>query len=130
MPKYLNSNRKDVMIGQTRAGAGETVTTNEQMVTLPAGVTVVSVTPFFDPVIQFTKITSTQTVRIPDDLNGNYKIKIYVGIGEVSLSINQGGTLFTLGLYDSYEVMCMNRTISAIDFQVTSGTAYMTIFKI
>ena len=112
MPSYKNSSSTVITVGSIRVEPGETVSTNTFIITLPSGLTQETVVPVFDPIIQSTKVTSTQTISIPSNLVGNYKIKIYVTAGEVSIKYNDTSSVsLLLGIGMIEERLCLNRII-------------------
>ena len=138
MPKYANSGSEVVTLGAIRIEPGETITTTQFIPgTLPAGITEVTSAPTITPIVSSAKITTTTTVTIPDtvtdpvsgvahNLNGNYEITIYVGVGEATVQLNGVGVARYVGLYETYRVRCMSRTIDSLVI-TTTGTVYATV---
>ena len=141
MPTYKNAGTVPVTIGNTRMAPGETVKTYQFLPgTLPANITEESLLPSIEPIISSTKLTSGATVTVPESitdpisgdvqaLNGNYKITVYVGIGEATVQVNGQGVAKYVGLYNTYSLQCLSRTVGTLVI-VTAGTVYVTIEKI
>ena len=130
MPTYLNSSQVTQFIGLQRLEPGEKISTVEWLTSLPAGVTMTAVAPVLDPVILSQKVTATTDIQIPTSVSGNYKVRIYVATGEVTVRLNQSATPIIIGLYDAFEVQCLSRTVNELNIVVSSGTAYVTVTKI
>ena len=131
MPTYKNSGTSVVNVEGLRLEPGETKATYQYLITLPAGVTLTSASPYWDNVVSSAKLTSTTTVSVPDSLTGNYKIKIYVGVGECTVQTNNSGAVARyVGLYETLELTSLSRIIDNVIVTIASGTVYVTIEKI
>lgn len=130
MPTYTNSGTSVQYADGIRIDPGQVLSTTEWLTTLPTDVTLTTVAPVFNPVVSSTKLTATETVLVPETLTGNYKIRVYVASGDVTVAVNQQYPGVLVGLYDSFEVQCLSRTVHAIDVVISSGTAYVTISKV
>lgn len=141
MPQYKNNTTSVLFAGSLRIEPGETVSTYEYLRTLPTGITQEAATPYFSNVISSAKLTNTTTVTVPTtytdsngktvDLVGNYKIKVYVGTGECTVKSNSSSaTARYVGLYETYDLVCLTRIIDNIIVTISSGTVYVTIEQI
>jgi len=131
MPTYLNSSNNTVFVGLQRIEPGQTISTVEWLTSLPAGVTLLNINPILDPVILSQKITATSVILIPTSVTGNYRIRVYVATGDISLKLNdESATPIFIGLYDAFDVQCLSRTVNALYIVISSGTAYVTVTKI
>lgn len=118
-------------VGDVRIEAGQVIQTLEWIPTalLPTSVAQTLTTPFMDNIISSSTFTSSTTVTVPQTvidsstglpipLTGNYKIKVYVfsGTGTPTLQLNgqSAGVIRYLGLNETFEVQCRNRTVNSI----------------
>jgi len=131
MPKYKNTSTSQIVVGSLRWEPGETLETPIWLATLPSGISKLADEPYFDPTVLSQKVTSDETVTIPDVTTGSYKVSVYVTTGEVSLKLNSdSGTARLLGVGMLFEAICLSRTINDLRFTISSGTAYVTVEKI
>jgi len=143
MPKYSNAGTETVTIGDLRLAPGETKSTLVFIPgALPANITeAVAITPTILPIISSVKLTTTTTVTVPEtftdpisassvDLVGNYLISVYVGTGECTVQLNGAGTAKHVGLYETYSIRCLSRTVDTLVVTISSGTVYVTIESI
>jgi len=128
MPTYKNAGASVVTLGSMTLEPGESKSVNTFFKTLPVGVTQDSALPVFDPILQSVKVTSSQTVTIDTTLTGQYRVRVYVTTGEVSLQYNNAASeAVLLGVGMEEDRFCPNRTIDNLIFTISSGTAYVTV---
>jgi hypothetical protein len=131
MPTYLNSGTTVANIGLYRIEPGESKVINEYISSLPTGVTQTSATPYFDPVVSSAKLTGTTTVTVDSALTGNYRIRVYVGVGECTVKLNGSAAVDRyVGLYETYTIDCMTRAVDNVIVTISSGTVYVTVERI
>lgn len=141
MPKYKNSGTSVVTLGSTRIEPGQTISTTQFIPgSLPAGITEESTLPVITPIISSAKLTTGTIVTIPEtitdpitgetpDLNGNYMITVYVAVGEATVQLNGQGVARYVGLYETYRIQCLSRTVDTLVVTPT-GTTFVTVEKI
>lgn len=129
MPTYANAGTTVQLVGLLRLEPGQTGTSLEFVKVLPTNVTQTLTTPFFDPIVSSEKVTGNKTITIDTSLTGNYRIKIYVSTGDVSVYFNSGNLMY-MGAGDLFDVQCQTRIIDTVTFVISSGTAYITVLKI
>ena len=138
MPKYLNSGRVPVTMGDVRVEPGETVSTLQFIPgALPTNITEVTSAPTIKPIVSSAKLTSLTTVTIPETVNdpisgvaqnlvGNYLITIVVATGDATVQLNGVGVARYVGLYETYTIRCLSRTVDTLVVTPT-GTTYVTV---
>ena len=132
MPTYKNSLTTAVTTGD---GIRVEPKSNEATVvwypSLPTGITKVSDTPYYNPIISSELVTSTKTITVDTSLTGNYQVEIYCITGSVSIQYNSASaTARVLGAGDKTSAMCGLRTIDSIIITISSGTCTVTVEKI
>ena len=138
MPKYANAGTVVKTMGDVRVEPGETVSTLQFIPgALPTDITEVTAEPSIKPIVSSAKLTSFTTVTIPETvndpisgvakpLNGNYLITIAVAVGEATVQLNGVGVARYIGLYETYTIRCLSRTIDSVVVTPT-GTTYVTV---
>jgi hypothetical protein len=138
MPKYTNAGTVVQTMGDVRVEPGQTVKTLQFIPgVLPTGITEVVTAPTILPVLSSAKITGPTTVTIPEvmtnplseateALNGNYKITVYVAVGDATVQLNGVGVARYVGLYETYTITCLSRTIDSL-VVTPSGTTNVTV---
>ena len=138
MPKYTNSGSAAITMGDVRVEPGQTVSTLKFVPgVLPAGITEDTSEPTITPIVSSVKITGSTTITIPDtivsalsgetkDLNGNYLITVYVATGDATVQLNGVGVARYVGLYETYTIRCLSRTIDTL-LVVPTGETYVTV---
>jgi hypothetical protein len=123
MPKYLNSNAVDTMLGINRIPAGETFTTKEFFSTLPSGVTKVADVPFFNPILDSAVLSTTTTKTIPAGAS-SYGIRVYCQAGLVNITLSNVANTPVLYLVpgESWEMVMHNRLVDTVILTI-SGTS-------
>ena len=138
MPKYHNAGLVVKTMGDVRVEPGETVKTLQFIPgSLPTDITEVVTAPTILPIVSSAKLTTTTTVTIPEtvtdsvsetsrDLVGNYLITVYVAVGDATVQLNGVGVVRYVGLYETYTIRCLSRTIDSL-VVVPSATTYVTV---
>lgn len=126
MPKYLNSNAVDTMLGINRIGAGETFITKEYFSVLPSGVTKVADAPFFNPIIDSAVIagdSGTTTKTVPAG-SSSYGIRLYCLSGAITVQFNHVDNDPELYLIagESWEMVMHNRLIDNVIITLSAGS--------
>jgi len=142
MPKYKNAGTTTVTIGDLRLAPGETKSTLVFIPgSLPTNITEEASAPTIRPFISSAILTTTTTVTVPEtftdpisassvDLVGNYIVSVYVGAGECTVQLNGIGVAKQVGLYETYSIRCLSRTVDTLVVTISSGTVYVTIESI
>jgi len=130
MPKYTNSTNSDIAIGSYRIGAKESITIQEYLQNIPAGITEDDSVGYYDPIILSRKDTSTATFSVPTT-SSSYEIKFFCSAGDGTIKFNNASaTVRYIGTGETIRIKCMVRIIDSIILTISSGTIYTTIEKI
>jgi len=88
MPKYRNSTNINKQLGSYIVPPNEDVITSGFFTNLPAGVTLVSDDPSYNPVLLSEAYIVDSTIPVPVSDTGAYYVDIYVEAGEVDVRFN------------------------------------------
>jgi hypothetical protein len=134
MPKYLNSGTSMVTLGTYRIEPGQTLETEEWFPTLPANVSKISDSPFYDSVLSSTKVTESGTVTIDNTLYGSYKITVRSLLGENKVKVNSTSAVDRIVPSGTeFSVFCQTRVVNSlivtIDNTVAGAAVLVTVTR-
>ena len=130
MPTYLNSGTVVKDVSGLRVEPGESLQSIQWAGSLPAGVTITSENPFYNPIIYSTAIAGGGTYEIPNNLIGNYKVTFYCATGTITAKLSSSnGTARVLAAGETWTVMCLARIVDSLIW-ATTGTGSVTVESI
>lgn len=140
MPTYKNNTTSPITVEDTRIEAGQTVKLTKTLSNYPTGISLESAAPFYQKVLASSINTGTGTIVVPKTytdsygktqiLRGNYKISVYVSVntGSCTVKLNDASDVARyVGLYEKYEIVCMDRIVENVIVTISNATANVTI---
>jgi len=124
MPRYYNSTNLDVALGRERIGARSYLDSNEifETANLPAGVSRVSDSPSYNPILLDQNVVATGYVDIPAGIT-SFKVFLLVenGTWEVRYNTNAMAPAMTLIEGQSKEIPFRIREVEKLHFTGTGN---------
>lgn len=139
MPKYTNSTAVDITVGANRFPANSSLEIGSYIEgALPAGLTLDSVDPNFNPILVDAKYTAKTgadiaVIPVPASDTKGYRIKFYVESGEFAIRLNDAAQVvpWVVTEGESQERKYVSRVVDNIYIHcVAGGTIYVSIYKL
>jgi len=131
MPTYINGGAVVVEVGGYRVEPGQSLETQDFLQNLPAGVTLDSALPVFDPTLHSEIVTSSKTITVPET-SGAYEITLTSVAEDNSVKFNDDSTVaIQIPQGSSYVELCMARIVNDIRAVIAvSGKLLVHIKKV
>lgn len=89
MPKYINNNAVEVVIGVYRISPGQTIETLEFLENLPSGVVKTAEAPFYNPILVDADYPAgASTIDVPSSPTKAYWIDIFAETDDTTVKFN------------------------------------------
>jgi len=134
MPKYKNNTTGSITVDGYRLESNQVYETNAYLDYATLGLTLVTDTPMYNPIIHAEEVTASKTVTIPTTDNGTFVnkflIHFYQEAGESSIVFNNDTNTPALLLYTTarWNIRQFSRTIN--DIRITLSGASPSLWVI
>jgi hypothetical protein len=130
MPLYKNNATERKTINGQAVEPGQTISTEVYLSPLPTGITKLSDSPFYNPIVLSASYTSTTTVAIPAGIN-RFNLHFYVESGSCTIAFNDAGNTPVLSLYATarWNQRVFDRWCDKVIITIPSGKVWLIIEK-